>query len=128
MKKNLKFIQTTILYEVMKVYNTRDLADMMIDILNKNDVELSVYETHSDGMIFRKKRDGTITDTDIIGCITKAIRKLIKKTKDKDNDIAAEIDDNYEFEYDDKYITDSFFDDIIQIRRAGRLIYIEIDL
>ena len=35
MKKNLKYIQNTILYETMKVYTTRDLADRMIHLLNK---------------------------------------------------------------------------------------------
>ena len=75
MKKNLKYIQNTILYETMKVYTTRDLADRVIHLLNKkSDMDLTVYETHSDGIVFRKKRDGVVTDTDIIEATNKAVK------------------------------------------------------
>lgn len=129
MKKNLKYIQNTILYETMKVYTTRDLADRMIHLLNKkSDMDLTVYETHSDGIVFRKKRDGVVTDTDIIEATNKAVKWLINQSINTDDDIVDEINGNYDFNFDEKDLTDSFFSDILQIRRSGRLIYIEIDL
>lgn len=129
MKKNLKYIQSTILYETMKVYTTRDLADRLLHLLNKkSDSELSVYETHSDGIVLRKKRDGNVTDNDIVDAVNKAIRWLIDKSVNTDDDIVDEINGNYDFDYDEKDLTDAFISDVLQIRRSGRLIYIEIDL
>ena len=129
MKKNLKYIQNTILYETMKVYTTRDLADRMIHLLNKkSDMDLTVYETHSDGLVFRKNRDCVVTDTDIIVATNKAVKWLIDQSINTDDDIVDEINGNYDFNFDEKDLTDSFFSDILQIRRSGRLIYIEIDL
>lgn len=124
MKKNMVYIQTSILNEVMKEHTTREVADRMIDQLSTKDVELSVYETHDDAIVFRKKKDGTVTDESIIKSFMKAIRAII----DDSDDLEDAINDAYEFEYSPKQLTEGFFSDILEIRRAGRLISIEIDM
>lgn len=128
MKKNVVYIQTSILNEVMKNYTSRDVADKVMEILADNGDDVTVYETHEDSIVFRKKRDGIVTDTSIIKAFVKALRKIIKHSKDDGEDLVDAINDNYDFEYDEKYLDEGFFSTILSIRRSGRLIYIEIDL
>lgn len=124
MKMNDIHIQTSIFNEVMKSHTTRDVADTILDTLEKKGVEVTVYETHDDGIVLRNKKEDIITDDNIIKAFAKAIRKLISKDPDFEDVIA----DNYDFEYDEKYMSESYFATILEVRRAGRLIYIEIDM
>lgn len=128
MKNNLKFIQSTILNEVLIAYNTRDIADRIADKLSGKDVELIVYETHDDGIIFRKKKDGVVTDNAIMEAFAKAINKLIDKSEGTDHCISDIINDNYDFKFDKKYIDEAYASSILTIRRSGRLISVEIDV
>lgn len=124
MKMNDLHIQTSIFNEVMKSNTTRDLADTILEVLEKKGSEVTVYETHDDGIVLRNKKEDMITDNNIIKAFSKAVRELINQ----DNEFEEVINDNYDFEYDDKYMSESYFATILEIRRAGRLIYIEIDL
>lgn len=123
MKKNISYIQASILNELMKTYTMSDVGNQVVEELNDKDIELSVYESHEDGVVFRKKKDGIITDDQMIKGFMKALRHLIYHSS-----LIDEINDNYEFEYDDKYITEGYLSDILEIRRSGRLISVEIDL
>lgn len=123
MKKNMSYIQASILNELMKTYTMSDVGNQVVEELNDKDIELSVYESHEDGVVFRKKKDGIITDDQMIKGFMKALRHLIHHSS-----LIDEINDNYEFEYDDKYITEGYLSDILEIRRSGRLISVEIDL
>ena len=123
MKKNMSYIQASILNELMKTYTMSDVGNQVVEELNDKDIELSVYESHEDGVVFRKKKDGIITDDQMIKGFMKALRRLIHHSS-----LIDEINDNYEFEYDDKYITEGYLSDILEIRRSGRLISVEIDL
>lgn len=124
MKMNDLHIQTSIFNEVMKSNTTRDLADTILEVLEKKGSEVTVYETHDDGIVLRNKKEDMITDNNIIKAFGKAVRELINQ----DSEFEEVINDNYDFEYDDKYMSESYFATILEIRRAGRLIYIEIDL
>lgn len=124
MKMNDLHIQTSIFNEVMKSNTTRDLADTILEVLEKKGSEVTVYETHDDGIVLRNKKEDMITDNNIIKAFAKAVRELINQ----DSEFEEVINDNYDFEYDDKYMSESYFATILEIRRAGRLIYIEIDL
>ena len=124
MKMNDLHIQTSIFNEVMKSNTTRDLADTILEVLEKKGSEVTVYETHDDGIVLRNKKEDMITDNNIIKAFAKAVKELINQ----DIEFEEVINDNYDFEYDDKYMSESYFATILEIRRAGRLIYIEIDL
>lgn len=129
MKNNLAYIQISILNEVLMVYSTRDLADQMTAYMKKKDIELYVYETHEDGFMFRKKKDATISEDDLIKAFVYAIRELIKKwPKDSGGSIEDVINDNYDFEFDQKYIAESIGRNLLTIRYSGRIISLEIDL
>lgn len=128
MKKNLNYIQTSILFEVLKHYTSRDVADIVVDIIEKKDTSISVYESHDDAIVFRKKKDGIITDDDLIKAFAKSIKKLVNDPLPNNTSLIDEINDNYEFEYDDKYVTEGYLADVLEIRRSGRLISVEIDL
>ena len=69
-----------------------------------------------------------VSDTDIIERTNKAVKWMIDRSINTDDDFVDEINCNYDFSLDEKYLTDSFYSDILQIRRSGRIIYIEIDL
>jgi hypothetical protein len=125
MKKNLSYMQTCVLNEVTKLYSMQKFADGIVKILSKkHDIDVSVYETSDDGFALRKKKDGTVTDNELISALCKTIKDLIEEN----DDIAEVVQDLYDFELDKKLITDAFMSDIVSIRRSGRLIYIEIDL
>ena len=125
MKKNLSYMQTCVLNEVTKLYSMQEFAKGIVKILNKkHDIDISIYETSDDGFALRKKKDGTVTDNELISALCDTVKDLI----DDNDDFADIIQEQYDFELDKKLITDSFISDIVSIRRSGRLIYIEIDL
>lgn len=128
MKKNLAYIQISILNEVMLVYNTRDLADQMTEYLREKGIDLYIYETHEDGIMFRRKKDATVTDDMMIKAFVWGIGKLIDKSKKSGNSIEDSINDNYDFEFDKKYLADSFGAEVLTIRSSGRIISLEIDI
>ena len=125
MKKNVSYMRTCILNEVTKLYSMQEFAKGIVKILNKkHDIDISIYETSDDGFALRKKKDGTVTDNELISALCGTVKDLI----DDNDDFADIIQEQYDFELDKKLITDSFISDIVSIRRSGRLIYIEIDL
>lgn len=123
MKKNVVYMQMSILNEVLKEYNTRVVADRMLEALDK-DGELSIYATHADGIVLRKMKEINVIDNDIISAITKALRSIIEEFEDI-KDICQDI---YGFEYQNGYINDGFVSNLVEIRRSGKLIYVEFDL
>ena len=125
MKKNPLYIQTCVLNEVIKNYSPFEIATAFLDAINKKDVECTIYETHTDGMVFRKKRDCEITDEMIVKAFLKTIRTLVDKRKD---DLVDKMLDLYEFEYKKDDMTEDFIEDALLIRRSGRLISIELDI
>ena len=128
MKKSPVFIQRAILNEVTLAYTTRDIADEMISYLEDQDINLVVYETHSDAIVFRKKRDLTVTDDQITEAFVYAIQELVHKSEKGIDNIVDILSDNYDFEYDKSYINKSFISEVIIIRRSGKLISVEIDV
>lgn len=128
MKKSPVFMQRAILNEVTLAYTTRDIADEMISYLEDQDINLVVYETHSDAIVFRKKRDLTVTDDQITEAFVYAIQELVHKSEKGIDNIIDILSDNYDFEYDKSYINKSFISEVIIIRRSGKLISVEIDV
>lgn len=128
MKKSPVFMQRAILNEVTLAYTTRDIADEMISYLEDQDINLVVYETHSDAIVFRKKRDLTVTDDQITEAFVYAIQELVHKSEKGIDNIVDILSDNYDFEYDKSYINKSFISEVIIIRRSGKLISVEIDV
>lgn len=121
-------MQRAILNEVTLAYTTRDIADEMISYLEDQDINLVVYETHSDAIVFRKKRDLTVTDDQITEAFVYAIQELVHKSEKGIDNIVDILSDNYDFEYDKSYINKSFISEVIIIRRSGKLISVEIDV
>lgn len=125
MSKNIAYRQACVLNEVTKLHNMQEIAKGLAEILDKkSDIDVSIYETSDDGFVLRKKKDGTITDNEIIS----GIRKTIKEMIDDTDDFEEIISDQYDFDYDKSLITDAYLVDVINIRRSGRLIHIELDL
>ena len=125
MSKNIAYRQACVLNEVTKLHTMQEIAKGLAEILDKkSDIDVSIYETSDDGFVLRKKKDGTVTDNEIVS----GIRKVIKEMIDDTDDFEEIISDQYDFEYDKSLITDSYLSDVINIRRSGRLVHIELDL
>ena len=125
MKKNISYMQTCVINEVCKLHSMQKFAESVSTLLMKEvDIELTIYETNDDGFVLRKKKDGTVTDNEIIAVLKKTIKKMIDNCDDFDEIIS----DIYDFEYDKKLITEEYLDSIVIIRRGGRLIYVEFDI
>ena len=78
MSKNIAYRQACVLNEVTKLHNMQEIAKGLAEILDKkSDIDVSIYETSDDGFVLRKKKDGTITDNEIISGIRKTIKEMI---------------------------------------------------
>ena len=125
MVKNISYMQRSVLNEISKEYTTRDIADGMLQYLNKlSSGKLSIYDTHEEDITFRISKDDNITDDQIIKALHSSLHSLIEEFDDFE-DI---INDNYDFKYNAKYLGEGFLSDIITIRRTGKLIHISLDL
>ena len=125
MKKNSAYVQTCILNELMKQYSPQDIATEFLNSINKKDVECSIYETRTDGMVFRKKRDCIITDDMIVKAFYKSVLNLIE---DAGDDFIDMISDRYDVKISKSMITDDFIKSVLLISTTGRLMSLEIDL
>lgn len=123
MKKSDKYMQTSIINEVMKQYNIRVIAEELCNQLKKAG-SVTVYEVNDDGFVLRRNTDGIISQDTIINGIVKTFREIVSS----DDELQEIIQDTYDFEYDKKMINEDLLADDINIRLNGRLIYIEIDI
>ena len=123
MKKSDKYMQTSIINEVMKQYNIRVIAEELCNQLKKAG-SVTVYEVNDDGFVLRRNTDGIISQDTIINGIVKTFREIVSS----DNELQEIIQDTYDFEYDKKMINEDLLADDVNIRLNGRLIYIEIDI
>lgn len=128
MKTNQAYIRNMILNEVLMVYTTYDVATKMTEYLSERGIDLYIYETHDDGIMFRQKKDNNVTDNLIVSAFVHGIKTLIKDSDETSNSIVEAINDNYDFEYRTDYLTDSFGEDTLTIRHNGRIVSLEIDL
>lgn len=125
MKKNIAYIQNAILNEIMKEYTTRDIADATLVYLNKlTSADLVVYSTYEDAITFRKDKDSPVTDNDILKALSKGVQDIVAKFEDLP-DILSDV---YDCKYNEKYLSMSYFTDIVIIRHSGRLIRVELDI
>lgn len=125
MKKNIAYIQNAILNEIMKEYTTRDIADATLVYLNKlTNADLVVYSTYEDAITFRKDKDSAVTDNDILKALSKGVQDVVTKFEDLP-DILSDV---YDCKYNEKYLSMSYFTDIVIIRHSGRLIRVELDI
>jgi len=125
MKNSKKFMRMTTMHALLQSVTMSDLAKATVEAFNaehSGDIEVDIVKEN--GFTLRRKKDATITNTDIQDSIRDAIRSLAKENAE---DITDFISENYEFEYDDAIITTGFVSDIFDIDRNGRLIYIEVD-
>ena len=95
---------------------------------NNNDINYNANSVINNDIENNNETIEEKPDNDIVEAVNKSIRWLIDKSVNTDDDIVDEINGNYDFNYDEKDLTDAFISDVLQIRRSGRLIYIEIDL
>ena len=123
MKKSDKYMQTSIINEVMKQYNIRVVAEELCNQLKKAG-SVTVYEVNDDGFVLRRNTDGIISQDTIINGIVKTFREIVSS----DDELQEIIQDTYDFEYDKKMINEDLLADDVNIRLNGRLIYIEIDI
>ena len=125
MKKNIAYIQNAILNEIMKEYTTRDIADATLVYLNKlTSADLVVYSTYEDAITFSKDKDSPVTDNDILKALSKGVQDVVTKFEDLP-DILSDV---YDCKYNEKYLSMSYFTDIVIIRHSGRLIRVELDI
>lgn len=125
MKKTGVYMWAAIMNVFMKYYNTKDLADKVVELASKNDKELQISEVRRTSMVFKHRRDCGITENELNKLLSKSVRKLIEEEK---NSIQADITDRYEFEYDEKVVDDDFADEIFTITKGPKNVYVEIDL
>lgn len=123
MKKSTKYIQASILNDTMKFCKLEDVAKNMIDHLDSGDDPIELYDVRDNSIVIRTKHTGELTDNKIAKALAKAVVDLIEES----NDIIDYINDNSSFSYSSSYLTDDFFESIIDVIKTGRLVSIDID-
>lgn len=125
MKVTKNFIRTSILGEIMRTCSMDTIAKAIVDTLNeKKDIEVTVSETHADGIVIRKKKDSEISDIIIKKQAAKALRGLVAKNPE----IAERMLDNYDFQYTKSCLSEDTLEGVLIITRSGRLITLEFDI
>lgn len=123
MKKSDKYMQTSIINEIMKHYPVRAIAEELCDQLKKVG-SVVVYEVSDDGFVLRRNTDGIISSDAIVEGLVKTFRGIASE----DDDIQEIIQDTYDFEYEKKMIKEDLLSEDINVQLNGRLIYVEIDI
>ena len=123
MKKSDKYMQTSIINEIMKHYPVRAIAEELCDQLKKVG-SVVVYEVSDDGFVLRRNTDGIISPDAIVEGLVKTFRGIASE----DDDIQEIIQDTYDFEYEKKMIKEDLLSEDINVQLNGRLIYVEIDI
>ena len=122
MKKSDKYMQTSIINEIMKQYNMRTIAEELCNQLKKSG-SVSVYEVNEDGFVLRRNTDGIISSDTVINGMVKTFRTIVSD----DDELQESIQDTYDFEYDKTAINDDLLAEDVNVKLSGRLISIEID-
>ena len=122
MKKSDKYMQTSIINEIMKQYNMRTIAEELCNQLKKSG-SVSVYEVNEDGFVLRRNTDGIIIPDTVINGMVKTFRTIVSD----DDELQDIIQDTYDFEYDKTAINDDLLAEDVNVKLSGRLISIEID-
>ena len=122
MKKSDKYMQTSIINEIMKQYNMRTIAEELCNQLKKAG-SVSVYEVNEDGFVLRRNTDGIISSDTVINGMVKTFRTIVSD----DDELQEVIQDTYDFEYDKTAINDDLLAEDVNVKLSGRLISIEID-
>ena len=122
MKKSDKYMQTSIINEIMKQYNMRTIAEELCNQLKKSG-SVSVYEVNEDGFVLRRNTDGIISSDTVINGMVKTFRTIVSD----DDELQEVIQDTYDFEYDKTAINDDLLAEDVNVKLSGRLISIEID-
>lgn len=123
MKKSDKYMQTSIINEIMKHYSIRAIAEELCNQLKKVG-SVVVYEVSDDGFVLRRNTDGIISSDAIVEGLVKTFRGIASE----DDDIQEIIQDTYDFEYEKKMIKEDLLSEDINVQLNGRLIYVEIDI
>ena len=122
MKKSDKYMQTSIINEIMKQYNMRTIAEELCNQLKKSG-SVSVYEVNEDGFVLRRNTDGIISSDTVINGMVKTFRTIVSD----DDELQEIIQDTYYFEYDKTAINDDLLAEDVNVKLSGRLISVEID-
>lgn len=123
LKKSDKYMQTSIINEIMKHYPIRAIAEELCNQLKKVG-SVVVYEVSDDGFVLRRNTDGIISSDAIVEGLVKTFRGIASE----DDDIQEIIQDTYDFEYEKKMIKEDLLSEDINVQLNGRLIYVEIDI
>ena len=122
MKKSDKYMQTSIINEIMKQYNMRTIAEELCNQLKRYGF-VYVYEVNEDGFVLRRNTDGIISSDTVINGMVKTFRTIVSD----DDELQEIIQDTYDFEYDKTAINDDLLAEDVNVKLSGRLISIEID-
>ena len=125
MKMNKAHMYVAIIQSVLATSNMKHLAKEVMCRLNKSDKDcVEIQDTKTHGFSLRRKKDSEISDALIGDAIIDATNTIID---DNSDEVLDYISDNYEFTLDYDCIDESFVENIFEITRSGRIIYVEVD-
>lgn len=125
MKKTGVYMWTAIMSTFLKYYDTKELAEKIVDLADVGDKDFQINEVRRTSIIFKKRRDCSISDSDVAKLIRKAIVKMIDSDR---STFETELNDRYEFDFEDATIDSDFVDELFTITENPKNIFVEIDL
>ena len=124
MKLNKAHMYVAIIQSILEFSSMERLANEVEDKLNKDTFSVEIMDIKAHGFSLRRKKDTDISTTMISDAIAEATQTIIEDHYDDAMDYVA---DKYEFVLDTDYINESYVENVFDISKSGRIIYIEVD-
>ena len=123
MKMNKKRRNAAIMGAILETVGMQKLAERFVKLAN-NSGSTELMDVKESGFKVRTEAGSFTTDGSIIEVLADAMRKLCEK---HDEDIRDHISENYDYDYDIKDVDLEMAEDIFEVDRDGRIVYIEYD-
>lgn len=124
MKMNEKNTRLAVVHTFFNVFNVHQLADAVVDELNRDD-GAELHSAKQSGFTIRCKKDTEVSKDDVRKAIADAMSSMMEESLDEILDIMA---DNYDIAFELDMVTTDLVKGAFDISHNGRLIIVEIDM
>lgn len=126
MKVNNKLMYSAIARTLFNLYDAEKLGNEVVKRLNNDKSGAVELQTcRSNGFVLRVRKDLSLTDKNLQKVLADATDGLLS---DKGDEAVDYMSDTFDLTFDKKYISSGYVQEIFEISRNGRLIYVDADV
>lgn len=126
MKVSNKLMYSAIARTLLNLYDAEGLGNEVVKLLNNDKsgaVELQT--SRANGFVLRVRKDLSLTDKNLQKVLADATSNLLS---DKEDEAVDYMSDTFDLVFDKKYISASYAQEIFEISKNGRLVYVDADI